>query len=88
MINITVLIEAFAVGIMLLLVSVPTISVMNLEYPIDFAQNKTKYYIAMIVVGIIVHLLCELSGLNKWYCKNGNACSKKMDPAITHPAGW
>ncbi|MBP01984.1 MAG: hypothetical protein CMM25_04115 [Rhodospirillaceae bacterium] len=27
--------------------------------------------------GFLLHLLCELLGVNKWYCKNGNACQKK-----------
>ena len=26
------------------------------------------------LVGFIVHYVSEYSGLNKWYCKNGNAC--------------
>ena len=25
-------------------------------------------------LGFITHIVCELSGINKWYCKNGNAC--------------
>ena len=24
--------------------------------------------------GIVVYLVAEFSGANKWYCKNGNAC--------------
>lgn len=24
--------------------------------------------------GFLVHLLCEITGLNRWYCKNGAAC--------------
>ena len=27
------------------------------------------------IAGVVVHLLCEYFGINKWYCKNGLACS-------------
>ena len=32
--------------------------------------------ICLFLTGFILHILCEFSGINKWYCKNGNACSK------------
>jgi hypothetical protein len=27
------------------------------------------------IAGVLVYLLCEYSGINKWYCKNGLACT-------------
>jgi H+/Cl- antiporter ClcA len=41
-----------------------------------------KYYfwkwvlLSYILTGFLFHLVAELSGVNKWYCKNGNACKK------------
>ena len=41
-----------------------------------------KYYFwkwvlfSYILTGFLFHLVAELSGVNKWYCKNGNACKK------------
>lgn len=26
------------------------------------------------ITGMIIHILFEMLGFNKWYCKNGNAC--------------
>lgn len=31
-------------------------------------------YRKIFLVGVIIHLFCEFSGINRWYCKNGNAC--------------
>lgn len=32
--------------------------------------------ICLFLTGFLLHLICEFSGINKWYCKNGNACGK------------
>lgn len=30
--------------------------------------------ISLFVTGFLIHLFCEFSGINIWYCKNGVAC--------------
>jgi|TARA_B110000196_G_scaffold149267_1_gene128937 hypothetical protein len=35
-----------------------------------------QVFLSNAVTGALLHLLCEVTGVNKWYCKNGNACSK------------
>ena len=40
-------------------------------------KNWNKFYameITLFVTGFLIHLFCEFSGINKWYCKNGFAC--------------
>ena len=78
------IVEAILVGIMVVIIGnivgfllskIKTIS------PVTDAVCKdwNKYYImeiSLFVTGVFVHLLCELIGLNKWYCKNGYACMK------------
>ena len=32
--------------------------------------------ISLFLTGFLVHLLCEFTGINGWYCKNGRACKK------------
>ena len=41
-------------------------------------KDWNKNYImekCLFLTGVIIHLLCEYIGLNKWYCKHGRACS-------------
>lgn len=85
-------IEAFMVGIILIIVSIPVMGALHALYPEDYSgctnlpsKSKNKYYVATFIIGVLVHLLCEFSGANKWYCKNGNACTDKMFENV-HPA--
>ena len=39
-------------------------------------NKKHAMEISLFLTGFTLHLLCEFGGLNKWYCKNGVACSK------------
>ena len=34
-----------------------------------------QVFLSSALTGMIFHLTCEATGINKWYCKNGNACS-------------
>lgn len=41
-------------------------------------RDNFKYWkliaLIMFLVGVIIHILCEITGINKLYCKYGNAC--------------
>ena len=33
-----------------------------------------QVFLSSALTGAIFHLVCEATNINKWYCKNGNAC--------------
>ncbi len=79
------LIEAFIVGVILLIISIPVMGITHTLYPDDYTgclnlpltpSGKTKYYVSTIIIGIMTHLLCEVTGINKMYCISGHACKQ------------
>ena len=69
----TILVEATAVGILNLVVG------FIVSYLLMGEQAKTfKHWsgvlLGFFIAGVLVHLFCEFSGINKQYCKTGNAC--------------
>lgn len=43
----------------------------------DFSLNYhfwTQVLVSFFLTGFLIHLICEATGINKWYCKHGNAC--------------
>lgn len=71
-----VLLEAFVVGIIVLIIAVPVMSIQHTLLP-NIPGKKpgsAKYYVSTVIIGVLVHLLCEYTGVNKYYCKNGYAC--------------
>lgn len=75
----TLLIEAGVVGLATIVVGVVVaLSLKNLfklNMPISHKNiNKNNMVMLLFITGFLIHIICEISGLNKWYCSNGNAC--------------
>ena len=73
--------EAFFVGILMIvvgtLISFILSKVSNKDIP-PVCKDWNKNYImelSLFLTGFVAHIICEYIGLNKWYCKNGNACN-------------
>jgi hypothetical protein len=63
------LIEAVLVGVLVVFLGLAIMSFVK-------TQRWAKDYplITLFLTGILTHLVCEFTGVNKWYCTNGNAC--------------
>jgi len=65
-------IEALSVGILTSIVG------FVIQYALSLnLSSSTELILFLLILGIIIHILCEISGINKWYCENGNACKKQ-----------
>lgn len=73
-----ILLEALVVGIMCIFLG------LLLKFIILRNQPGVDYGSLMLflfVLGFLIHLFCELTGINTWYCKNGSACFENVHPA-------
>jgi cytochrome c oxidase assembly factor CtaG len=71
-------IEAIAVGILLVplgyLVLYGSVELSKRYKSVDRLDKNIKMSLGFFILGMLTHLFCELTGINKWYCKKGIAC--------------
>lgn len=66
--------EAISVGILVIIMGYLIIYLMK-EMKLNMSRDN-QMTLGFFSLGVSIHLLCEFTGINKWYCKNGNACLK------------
>lgn len=66
--------EVLGVGLILVVVGLALHLLTVHFYGQHDLNNMGIYALHLFGAGVVVHLLCEYSGINKWYCQNGNAC--------------
>ena len=66
-------VEVLVVGIMTVIIGL-IISYITMGEKAKKFNHWERVALSFFLTGLIIHLLCELTGLNKWYCKNGQAC--------------
>ena len=78
-----IIVEALWVGILIVVIGSVVSFVVGKIIPNKLpkvCKNWNKNYvmeICLFLSGFLGHLLFEITGINKWYCKNGYACLKK-----------
>ena len=76
------IIEAFVIGVITVIVGSLVGFIIGTFFSSDLPKicktwNKNHIMeICLFLTGFIIHLMCEFTGINKWYCKNGIACKK------------
>ena len=75
------LLEAFLIGIMTLIIGLILgytngyLMDIDLKEELEEKPKKTLWItITLFSLGFILHLMCEITGLNKMYCDYGYAC--------------
>ena len=76
-------IEALVVGIMTVIVGniisllIKQMNIFSVKLPIKCKKWNNFYImeICLFLTGFILHLLCELFGINNYYCKYSYACN-------------
>lgn len=76
------IVEAVIVGVMTIIFGNVSGILISSLFKVDLPKvcsTWNKFYtmeITLFLTGVLIHLFCEFSGINKWYCKNGFACMK------------
>ena len=76
------LIEAVSVGILTVIVGSLVGYILSKLFSTNLPKickswNKNHIMeISLFFTGFAIHLICEFTGINKWYCKNGIACKR------------
>lgn len=73
------LIEAIIIGLVTAVVGT-IVSTLFMLTSKSFSWKKYTFwprvFLSYLVSGFLIHLLFEITGSNKWYCKHGTACRK------------
>jgi hypothetical protein len=76
-----VLLESTISGLLILVVGTVVSFIVGAFFSVNIPSickkwNKNNIIrFGLFLTGFFANLLCEFTGINKWYCKNGSACS-------------
>ena len=66
------LIEAGVIGIGNIIIF--TIIANIIQSKLWHKLDRNLHFLILFLSGVSLHLFCEVSGINRWYCEHGNAC--------------
>jgi hypothetical protein len=74
--------EILAVGIATAILGFIVSTIFMYIFSKKFSIKKYNFWwqvcLSYFITGCLVHIICEYSGVNKWYCKKGVACSSNQ----------
>lgn len=82
LVNLNLLKEASVVGAIVVIVGTVVGFIVSMfmqnDMPMECKDWNKNFVmeICLFFTGFLAHVIFELIGANKWYCKNGNACKK------------
>jgi hypothetical protein len=68
--------EIIVVGFLTSIIGVIVSYLMMGQKSKDF-EHWDQLALSYFITGALIHIICEFSNINKWYCTNGNACREK-----------
>lgn len=74
------IVEAIVVGLMTMILgtilSVLSMYVSQRNFSIGEVNFWTSLLVVNFILGFLIHVICEWTGINKWYCSKGFACQR------------
>ena len=65
------LLEALIIGIVTIILGLVIRYFIELLFKPHYL---TTFILILFLTGFLIHIICQITGINKWYCKNGYAC--------------
>lgn len=69
----SVILEALVVGAVLGML-------MALSHAIYPITTRFSAFVTGVVLGMVFHIVCEMTSVNSWYCTHGTACAARRQP--------
>jgi ABC-type uncharacterized transport system permease subunit len=66
----SVILEALVVGVVLGML----MALSHAVYPI---RGRSSAFVTGLVLGMVFHIVCEMTSVNSWYCTHGTACAPR-----------
>jgi H+/Cl- antiporter ClcA len=79
--ELSLFIEAVVIGLLLGVFGLFFSTLLMFITSSDFKLSKYHFWwkvlLSYIFIGFLFHIFCEVTHINKWYCKNGHACHSR-----------
>jgi uncharacterized integral membrane protein len=69
--------EILIVGILTAIVGLIISYIMMGEKSNEF-KHWNQVGLSYFITGALIHIICEFTKINKWYCSNGHACAASV----------